>query len=166
MIKETPLPKNIIDEILIFVYVGTDEIMWYLLESGRIFSESTLRNYNICMLEGIIRMYRQCHKDIMQNMKRDSVLTLILEQQGIPFYAGLIMLKGRCTYNRLRNEQISVGECINLNVVFPLKTITSTLRACRFEKFLRDVKKPTNKQERFEYINALKIYLSGGVLLQ
>ena len=134
MAKETPLPKTIIDEILMYVYVDADAIMWYLVESEKIFSETALRNYSLDLLNKVLGLYKSCHKNVMRNIQKDGPLVMMLEQHAIPMYADLCMLKGQQTYTRLQNEQIRIGECKGLKIVFPLKTLTSTIAAIEGSK--------------------------------
>jgi hypothetical protein len=133
MKKGTNLPKNIIDEILVFVYMDADAIMWYLVESERIFSETALRNYNLFLLNGVLKLYQSCHKNVIHNIQKNVSLVMMLEQQAIPMYADICMLKGKQTYTRLQNEQIRIGECRCLKIVFPLKTLISTIAAIEQE---------------------------------
>jgi hypothetical protein len=121
--SNTQLPKALIDEIFIYIYSDIDHIMWYLIESGRIFSEDSLKNYNFLMLGNILKLYNKCRDNIISNIKKNKTLVLILEQIGIPVYANNCMLKGYKTYNRLQKEQIMIGECSDLKIVYPTKKL-------------------------------------------
>jgi len=163
---QTPLSKNIIDEVLVYVYEDADAVMWYLVESGRIFNETALRHYNLAMLNGVLKWYRSCHKNIVSNIRKNNTLVWMLEEHAIPTYADLCMLKGQKNYTRLQGEQIEMGECEKLRVVFPLKTLTGTIRAIKKEKSkltssqLKDLmcgmRKPTTQQEMIEFVRTMQ----------
>lgn len=168
----TPLSKNLIDEVLSYTYEHAYDIMWFLVESSRLNNPSDLR-YNLAMLQAIETKYMSCRSTLVENISRDSTLRLLLEQHAIPMYADLTMMKGQANFQRLKKEQMQIGECKNLRIVFPLNTLRKVIRdkklkteikipdnewmtSSQIAEFLRGEKKPNSQQEMVQFIRTLK----------
>ena len=124
---ETPLPDSIIDDILSYMYDKTESILWFLIESKRLFNINTLNEYSLDILRKLNQQYLDYRECIIQNINRNDTLRVILEQDAIPTYADLCILKGWGNYTRLLFEQIEIGECTDLKIVRPLKALRKAI---------------------------------------